>query len=114
MANADPDWDNLTKNSNITEDIYRINRIFSRAHHRRRNGQSHWIPMGHANCGYCERGVLSVVDIPHIGTKKVVGEDRRKKGLRHVSKIYRILRKISRFRRRSLTVNKIRLVTIIN
>jgi len=54
--------------------------------------------VGHANRGHCEHGVLSVVDIPHVRTEEVVGKERGEKGLRHISKIYRTLRKISRFR----------------
>lgn len=69
--------------------------------------------MGNASRGYREHGVLSIADIPHVGTEKVVDQEGRKEGLRHVSEIHRVLRKISRFRRRSLTVNKTHLATII-
>lgn len=70
--------------------------------------------MGHANRGHHEHGILSVADISHVGTKEIVGEERGEERLRHVSKIHRSLRKISRFRRRSLTVNKINLSIITN
>lgn len=62
--------------------------------------------MGNASRGHRKHGVLSIADIPHVRTEKIVDQERRKEGLRYVSKIHRDLRKISRFRRRSLTVNK--------
>lgn len=64
--------------------------------------------MGHALGGHRERGVLPVIGIPYLGTEQAVDGEGGKEGLRHVSDIRRAVRKISRFRGRSLTVNKTR------
>jgi len=37
--------------------------------------------VGYANRGHRECGVLPVINISHVGTKKVVGEERGKEGL---------------------------------
>jgi len=52
-----------------------------RSHYGQRDGQSHRVPMGHANRGHREYSILSVADISHAGTQKAINQERREKGL---------------------------------